>query len=434
MQFSFKLDNPSEVKVCVIGAGEVGLRVCELFGDAGYSIHVVDIDQKKIELLKNGISPIREDGLSGSIAKLFAEKRFLASLSIAETVPKCNVVIVAVSTPICGENANLSPIKACAEDVGKVLSRGTLVVVESSTYPGVTEEVLQPRFEKNGMKARVDFGLVQCPERVDPGNIKFKIRNIARVIGASDEESLSVAKRFYESAIDAEIFPVSNIKTAEAIKLVENTFRDVNIAYANELAKLFDGTEVSITEVLAGASTKPFAFMAHYPGPGVGGECIPVSPRWLGEFAAKHGRELALVKTARAINDGMASYVAKKLKKKMGEKKRVLVLGLAYKEDVASTKISPSKKLIEELKREKFEVYAHDPLISNEQATSEFGVEWKEVENADVDAYVLACAHKQYKEGLMKIDFKGKILFDTKNVFAGKESELKNADYVGLGR
>lgn len=424
--------------ISVLGIGQIGLRVCVLFGKAGYNVLALDIDKEKIEKLNKGVSPIEAEDLKDT-PDLVKRGKLTGSVEIEKKISESGIVIVCVPTPTTGDKRpDLRPLMTAAQHIGSGLRKNILIVVESTTYPGVVEKIIVPILEKNsGLKAGADFSVAYCSERIDLGNLKYNILNMPRILGAINEESLERAKKLYESALDAKVYTVSKIQNAELVKLIENTFRDVNIALVNEPAKLTDESEIDILEVIEAAATKPFAFIPHYPGPGVGGECIPVSPLWLLEFAREKGKDLKLVKLAREINAHMPKYIVEKLKarlEKSGKKLKganVLILGLTYKENVRDTRLSPAKHVIQELRSEGAKVLACDPFLNDEQIKTEFGVDaisLKKLPELQVECILLLVCHKEFtdfpKRGIECL------FFDTRNVFKKKDF----ANYMGLGR
>lgn len=424
--------------ISVVGIGQIGLRICVLFGKAGYNVFALDIDKDKTEKLNKGVSWIKAEDLK-NIPDLVKRGKLTGSTEIEKKISESEIVIICVPTPTTKDKRPyLRPLMTAAQRIGSGLRKNTLIVVESTTYPGVVEKTVVPILEKNsGLKTGKDFFVAYCSERVDPGNPKYNIFNTPRILGAINEESLRRAKKLYESALDAKVYTVSKIQSAELVKLFENVFRDVNIALVNEFAKLTDESEIDILEVIEAAATKPFAFIPHYPGPGVGGECIPVSPLWLLEFAREKGKDLKLVKLAREINAHMPKYIVEKLKarlEKSGKKLKganVLILGLTYKENVRDTRLSPAKHVIQELRSEGAKVLACDLLLSDEQIKTEFGVEavsLKKLPGPQTECILLLVCHKEFmdlpKRGI------GCLFFDTRNAFKKKDF----VNYMGLGR
>ena len=431
-------DLRNKINISVIGVGQIGFRVCLMFANAGYNIFAIDNDEEKIKKINSGTSPITTKDISGT----FNNKNISASSDIINKIRQSHVVIVCVPTPTKNKKPDLSFIEAVSDQISRGLNEGMVIVYESTVYPGVTEKKIIPILENSGLKAGKGLGVVYCPERVDPGNEKFKIENIARVMAATDKRTLELTKTLYETALNTHVFPVSSIKTAEMTKLIENTFRDINIAFINELTTILDETDIDIIEAIKAASTKPFAFIPHYPGCGVGGDCIPVSPYWLTKFAREVKREPELVKLSRNINESMPAFVVKKLRNELNrigkdiKNSKILILGLTYKEEICDTRNSPAKQIIKILNNGSKEVYAYDPYISKERTKDEFNVQMKDLNNIDsIDAIVLLTAHEEFK----KIDFKKLkekvqkdcIFFDTKNVFNKKNIPMR---YLGLGR
>jgi len=423
------------MKISVAGIGQVGLRVCALFGKAGHDVFALDIDRKKIGLLNRGIC---EETDLCEIPELVKNGRLIGSVQIEEKIRESDAIIICVPTPLNRRKGpDLTPLRSVAERIAKGLKKNTIVVIESTTYPGIVENVFIPILEKkSGLKGGRDFYVACCSERINLGDLKYTITNIPRVMGAINQKSLEKAKKLYESALTAPIFTVSNIKTAAMVKLVENTFRDINIAFANELVKLTDDSEIDIIEVMNAAATKPFSFLPHYPGPGVGGECIPVSPQWLMEFARRRGNKLKLVRIARTINESMPDYVVKKMEKKLKENgrslrgSRVIVLGLTYKENIKDTRSSPAKFIIPKLKKKESKVFAWDPFLNEKETFKEFKVRKMDPSKAkNVDCILLLIGHKEFIR-LPKIAKREWLVFDTRNIF--DKSDFQN--YVGLGR
>src|SRR3989344_6041715 len=256
-------------KVAIIGLGYVGLPLACLCAEKGHSVTGADIDEKRISLIQKGVSPINDEELKRKLSAL--KGKITATTDVQEAVKKSEMVIVCVPTPVDKKHLpDLKPLKDACSTISEGLQEGTLVVIESTIFPGTVEEIVGPILKKTNVR----FLLAHCPERIDPGNKKFTIRDLPRVVAGMDKESTKRAAEFYRSIIGKEVLELSSVKAAEATKIMENTFRDVNIAFVNEMAKSFDKAGIDILEVIKGASTKPFAFMPHYPGAGVGGHCF----------------------------------------------------------------------------------------------------------------------------------------------------------------
>ncbi|MBI4089776.1 MAG: nucleotide sugar dehydrogenase, partial [Candidatus Kerfeldbacteria bacterium] len=367
-----QLKRPSRT-VAIVGLGYVGLPLACLASEKGWRVFGVAKDQKKIDQINAGRSPVREPGLD----------RWLKRVSITATtdfsvIRKASVVVICVPTPVDEQyNPDLGPVIDASQQIGRHLRRGQLVILESTVNPGVCEEVVRPILEHGRRRAGRDFFLAHCPERIDPGNRRWTVRNIARVVGATDPVGLRRAAAFYQSIIEAPIRPMSSIREAEAVKILENSFRDVNIAFVNEIAQSFARLDIDTLEVIAGASTKPFAFLAHYPSAGVGGHCIPVDPYYLIERAKKSGFNHQFLKLAREINNNMPAYTVDLLVRALNERRRAIsdvrvgVLGISYKANVADTRESPTYHVLKLLKdeyRASYEVF--DPHVLGESSVT----------------------------------------------------------------
>jgi len=343
-------------RVCVVGLGYVGLPLAKLCAEKGHDVHGLDIDLAKVEKITSDVAE-----LQGKVS------------NDPSAIKNSEIVIVCVPTPVNKDKTpNLEPLKGAVKTVSENLQSNQLVVIESTIFPGTTEELVKPILEAGGLKAGSDFYLAHCPERIDPGNKEWTLENIPRVLGAFSEAGVQKAKEFYESILEAPVAVLSSLKSAEAVKVVENTFRDINIAYVNELAKSFDKLGIDVVEVIKGASTKPFGFMPHYPGCGVGGHCIPVDPYYLIDRAQQDGFKHSFLKLAREINNSMPQYTVSLLEQIAGDisNVRVGVLGLSYKCDVDDIRESPALEIIDLLKQKGAEVYSFDPYVPSKSIVS----------------------------------------------------------------
>lgn len=356
-------------RVAVLGLGYVGLPLAILAESKGYRITGYDVDPVKVATLKR-----RDAGfLSEEEAKLFKKSRMVVTTH-DERLRGADVYIVCVPTPVDLDHApDLRPLARASYTVGRNLSPGALVIIESTVNPGVCESIALPIIERtSGLKAEKDFYYAHCPERVNPGDLRWTTRTIPRVVGASGPESLSRAVDFYSSIVDAEVRPMGSIKEAEAVKMVENSFRDVNIAFVNELAMSFALAGIDVMRVIDGAATKPFGFMPHYPGCGVGGHCIPVDPYYLIRYGRENGFEHEFLVTARKINSGMPRYTVELAAEELhaADKKlagsTIALLGLSYKRDIPDLRESPALEIRKELIERDATVHAFDPFIPEE--------------------------------------------------------------------
>jgi UDP-N-acetyl-D-glucosamine dehydrogenase len=354
-------------RVGVIGLGYVGLPLVRLFAQGGYPVLGFDIDEQKVRRLRAGQSYIKHIP-SEHIQDLVASGRFEATANF-DRLDEPDVVVICVPTPLNEyREPDLTAIVNTGEAIARKLRREQLIVLESTTYPGTTDELLQPILEKSGLRAGKDFYLAYSPEREDPGNPRYTAGNIPKVVGAINPESLEVAVAFYGSVV-VQVVPVSSTRAAEACKILENTYRAVNIALVNELKVLFQRMGIDIWEVIAAASTKPFGFQPFYPGPGLGGHCIPIDPFYLTWVARKYDFTTRFIELAGEINTSMPRYVVQKVAEYLNDQaqplkgSKILVLGVAYKKDVDDPRESPSFVVMELLLERGAIVHYNDPYI-----------------------------------------------------------------------
>ncbi|MSR76113.1 MAG: nucleotide sugar dehydrogenase [Candidatus Ryanbacteria bacterium] len=353
-------------KIAVVGLGYVGLPLVLLAARKGYDVFGIDVSQQKIDLLKKKQSPIQDE----SIERALQETSFIPTDDFS-VIKDCNIVIICVPTPVYENHMpNLEPVENATRAVAPHLRKGALVILESTVNPGVSESVVLPILESiSGMECGKDFSLAHCPERINPGDAKWNVENIPRVVGSFHEAGLKKAVAFYESILTGSVKPMGSLKEAEAVKVVENSFRDINIAFVNELARSFSRLGIDVVNVIDGAATKPFAFMPHYPGCGVGGHCIPVDPYYLIEYAKKNGFDHDFLALARRINNGMPHFAVERLIAGLNEKKlaingsRIAVLGLSYKANIDDCRESPSFEIVKILKEFGADVVAFDPFV-----------------------------------------------------------------------
>ena len=340
-------------RIAVVGLGYVGLPLAETFAWGGYPVLGFDIDENKVAKLQRGESYIGHI-CPERVSELVGSGRFDATSDPGRFV-EADAIVICVPTPL-GEarEPDLSYITRTAEMLRPHLRQGQIVILESTTYPGTTEDVLRPILEESGLKAGQDFFLAYSPEREDPGNRDFATRNIPKVVGGMDETSLRLAVSLYEPVVDG-VVPVSGTRVAEACKILENTYRAVNIALVNELKSVFSAMGIDVWEVIAAAKTKPFGFQAFYPGPGLGGHCIPIDPFYLTWAARKHGLNTRFIELAGEVNTAMPQYVVDRTAEALNDDgkamrgSRICVLGVAYKKDVDDPRESPAFEILEKL-------------------------------------------------------------------------------------
>jgi UDP-N-acetyl-D-glucosamine dehydrogenase len=410
-------------RVGVIGLGYVGLPLALRFEESGFPVTGFDVDPAKSQALLRGESYIRHIGAE-RVAGAFARGRIVATTDF-DRLGECDAVIICVPTPLGRHREpDLSYIRATADGVARRVRPGQLVALESTTYPGTTREELLPRLLASGLRCGEDFFLAFSPEREDPGNQSFQTQNIPKVVGGMDPASLEVGVALYGAAV-AKVVPVSSPEVAEAAKLLENIFRAVNIALANEMKLVLDRMGIDVWEVIEAAKTKPFGFMPFYPGPGLGGHCIPLDPFYLAWKAAEHGAWARFIELAGEINTSMPRYVVDRTAKALNRHGRglkgakVLVLGLSYKADIDDDRESPSFEIIELLRGEGADVAYCDPYIPVARPGREHDIGLASVpctaeEFARYDALVVSTAHSDFREPSL---YRGvKLVVDTRNL------------------
>src|SRR5215210_4592225 len=379
----------------VVGAGYVGVPLAYRLAEAGRSVLLVDISEELVAALNRGESHIG-DVPSEQLAPLVHERRIRATTDYNE-LRHVDAILIALPTPLSKQREpDLSIVIAAAEQIGARLRNGHLVILESTTYPRTTREVLQPILERTGLKAGRDFHLAFSPERVDPGNERWTTKNVPKVVGGMTPACTERAAQLYEGAVDT-IHRVSTPEAAELTKLLENIFRSVNIALVNELAQLCERMEIDVWEVIEAASTKPFGFMSFQPGPGLGGHCIPIDPFYLTWKAREYDFSTEFIELAGKVNENMPYYCRSLVSQALNHGRqrslsgsKVLVLGVAYKSDIADVRESPAIKLIELLRAAGAEIAYHDPFVPH---LPESGLSSVELDPGAYDCVVVVTAH-----------------------------------------
>lgn len=420
--------------VAVIGLGYVGLPLAVRSREKGYNVIGYDTNEEKIALLNKGESPIEDAFLKENLARF----QFDAT-SDATKLNQADILLICVPTPVDESfYPDLEPVISASKLIAAHAKKGALVVLESTVNPGVSEEIVRPIFEAAGYTIGTDLYLAHCPERINPGDTKWNVTNIPRVVGSFDETGLTLAHEFYASIVDGEIRKMKSIREAEAVKIVENSFRDINIAFVNELARSFDVLNIDVKDVIQGAATKPFAFMAHYPSCGVGGHCIPVDPYYLIERAKQSGFDHKFLKIAREINNGMPAYTVELLQDALNTIKlpvngtRVGVLGLSYKANIDDVRESPAFKVIKHLKKHGAEVTTFDPHVKKKSDVTTL-----EELLATSQALVLVTDHQEFKDALtpeLLNKYGIKVIIDGKNCLDRTSFQNAGITYKGIGR
>lgn len=407
----------------VVGLGYVGLPLVLIYEEAGFNVVGFDVDAEKAERLASGDSYIRHIG-PDRVRKAFVGGKARAVADFGG-LGECDAILVCVPTPLGRHREpDLKYVRMTAETIAKCLRPGQLIVLESTTYPGTTREEMLTRFEATGLRCGTDFFLAFSPEREDPGNEKFNTKNIPKVVGGIDPPSLKAAAALYGAAID-HVHQVSSTEVAEAAKLLENIFRAVNIALVNEMKVIFDRMNINVWEVIEAAKTKPFGFMPFYPGPGLGGHCIPLDPFYLTWKAAEYGVWARFIELAGEVNTSMPRYVVSRVADAVNESgksifgAKVLVLGLSYKADIDDDRESPSFELIELLQERGAEVAYCDPFVPFTRKGRKHDLGLASVpctaeEFAKYDAVLVSTAHAAFKDP--ELYKQARLVIDTRNI------------------
>jgi UDP-N-acetyl-D-glucosamine dehydrogenase len=438
-----RLVETKQARVGVIGLGYVGLPLAVEFARRGLRSVGFEVDARKAEAINRGESYIPDvtgDALAGAVSS----ERLHATTDFDE-LSACDAIIICVPTPLRKtKEPDISYILAASEEISKRLRHGQLIVLESTTYPGTTDEVLLPMFEERGLKLDEDFLLAFSPERVDPGNPQFHTDNIPKVVGGCTDDSTEAAAALYGQIVK-DVHPVTSARVAEAAKLLENTFRAVNIGMANEMARLCYHLGIDTWEVIRAAATKPFGFMPFYPGPGIGGHCIPLDPHYLSWKARQHGFDSRFIGLAEEVNSRMPEHVVTLVTDALNDERkslngaRVLVLGVAYKKDIDDVRESPALSIIDRLRAKGADVHYHDPFVSevrfDDAHTVAGGEPLQSVELTDdelraADCCVIVTDHTRVDYG--RVCQLSKIIVDTRNALSRDLRKTSCAKIVRL--
>jgi len=411
--------NNKTAKVGVVGLGYVGLPLAVEKANAGYQTIGFDVQEEKVNMVnegKNYIGDVVDQNL-----KEIVEAKLLKATTDFSFVKDVDTICICVPTPLdLYKQPDLSYVVDSTRSVAEYLHKGMLVILESTTYPGTTEEILKPILEESGLKCGEDFFLAFSPERVDPGNKDFNTKNTPKVVGGCSDECTEVAAALYRNILEGDIHTVSSPAVAEMEKILENTFRNINIALANEMAILCNRMGIDVWEVIDAAKTKPYGFMPFYPGPGLGGHCIPLDPFYLEWKAKEYDYHTRLIETSGEINDSMPDFVLDNVMKILNKNKKalngakVLLLGVAYKNDIDDYRESPAFKVIELLEKNGADLMINDPYcpISKYKGKTYNSVDWTEVID-DSDIVIITTNHSCYD--YETIVARAKVVYDTRN-------------------
>lgn len=417
-----------DITVGVVGLGYVGLPLAVEKAKAGFKTVGFDIQKEKVNLVNSGINYIG-DVVDDDLKQLVQEGKLSATNDFS-FVKDVDFIAICVPTPLDEhQQPDISYVKSSAEEIAKYMTRETMVVLESTTYPGTTEELLKPIFESSGLKCGEDFYLGFSPERVDPGNKQFKTKNTPKVVGAIGDDAKEVIAAMYREVLDSDVYEVSSPAIAEMEKILENTYRNINIGLANEMAILCNKMGIDYWEVVDAAKTKPYGFQAFYPGPGLGGHCIPLDPYYLSWKAREYGFHTSMIESSMMVNDRMPEYCVERAMIILNKDKKalngssVLVLGVAYKNDIDDYRESPAIDVIEKLIDSGADTDFYDPYIPKFR---DQGKEYKGIESIDstivseYDLIIITAAHTVFDYKMIQKN--AKAIFDTRNAMKDIEN------------
>jgi len=447
--------NDKNITVCVVGVGTIGLPLATFLADKGFSVRGLDVSEKRVEQINSGTVIYEYQDL---LKKVTSKGNLKATTNPEKALQDVEAIFICVPTPLNTKNEmDISNLYDVSKKISSHLKKGMMLIFESSVAIGTTKQVSKNIEEMTELRFGKELGLAYCPERYNPTPMKknkqdpefntqsrgesFSVDKISRVVGGIDEKSTKIAKLFYSEFISTEVSELSSIEAAEATKLLENIFRDVNIALVNELAKIYPKFGLDVFEIINAAKTKPFAYMPHYPGAGVGGECIPVDTWYLISQAEKLGVDLKLMKTARMVNDSMPEHMIellekelKKINKKIDSSK-ITILGLCYKKNIPDIRLSPTFPLLEKLTTKNAETIICDPVYEGIKSPINLTPITEAFKNSD--AIILMTDHNDFK----KIDFikiknqmKSHIVIDGRNLFKNKKLEELGFVYKVVGK
>lgn len=428
-----KIEN-HEIIVGVVGLGYVGLPLAVEKAKAGFQTIGFDVQKTKVDMVNEGHNYIG-DVVDNDLKKL-VDNGMLKATTDFSFVKDVDFIAICVPTPLdIHQEPDISYVKSSTEAISKYLSPNTMVVLESTTYPGTTEELVKPILEEgSGLKCGVDFYLGFSPERVDPGNLIYKTKNTPKVVGAIGDDAAEVISAMYRAVLEGEVYTVNNPAVAEMEKILENTYRNINIGLVNEIGRLCNKMNISVWDVIDAAKTKPYGFQAFYPGPGLGGHCIPLDPYYLTWKAREYGFHTTLIENSMVINDSQPEYCMERamhILNRFGKAingSRILLLGVSYKQDIDDYRESPAIRVLKELKKVGAKVEYYDPWVPQfKNMYGESGTSLPELTPevvASYDLVVITCAHTNVDYDMVQKN--AQFIFDTKNVM----KNIKNRDNI----
>lgn len=429
----------SNINITIFGLGHIGLPTAALFANKGIKVIGVARNKEKLNMINKGKSPIIEPGLDDLVNKAVKSGNLSATDNGLDAVKKSNIMIVIVPTPMDNYNrADLTAVKSTCETISKALNKDDLVIIESTVPQGTCENIVVPILEKSGLKAGTDFGVAYTPERALPNNTIYEMTHNARIIGGINQKSGETAIFLYQKVTKGEIIKVRNLITAETVKLIENTYRDTNIALANEIAMICEGLGIDAIEAINAANHHPRVNI-HTPGPGVGGHCLAIDPYFIIETAEENGLDAPLIKNARTINEGMPNHVTELVRNTLNEagksmkNSKIGILGIAYKGNVADARETPAKPLINIFKNEGAEVYAHDPYTPIDLIRSLGAIPANMEQVLKSDCVVLVTDHDQYKK-INPNMIENKVFVCTRPILDPNLFKDKKFIFKGVGR
>lgn len=422
-----------EIRVGVIGLGYVGLPLAVEKAKAGFKTIGFDVQKAKVDKVNNGINYIGD--VVNEDLKQIVDAKMLSATNDFSFIKECDFIAICVPTPLdIYQQPDISYLKESSENISKYLKKDTIVVLESTTYPGTTQELIKPILENgSGLKCSEDFYLGFSPERVDPGNLIYKTKNTPKVVGGIGSDATQVIAALYKEVLSSDVKEVSSPIIAEMEKILENTYRNVNIGLINELAKLCHEMNINIWEVIDAAKTKPYGFQAFYPGPGLGGHCIPLDPYYLSWKAREYNFHTSMIENSMIINDSMPEYTVQRSGKILNNFKkalngsRILIVGVAYKQNIDDYRESPALKVIENLEKSKAIVEYYDPWVSVYKYKGEERNSIKELNSKVLKSYdliLITAAHTNVDYDLIQRE--STFIFDTKNIM----KDIKNRENI----